>query len=216
MRKLTHAFALITPFSLPTWLSGGSYQARISEGRLGAYIRGERSIPDCERWVADLSSSAGARFDGFDPRVLRGIAACRCGAPPDLVAKYMDWKEFEGFCAALLSAVGYRVTQNIILNNPRAQIDILARGLSTALLVDCKHWTRSGGASALARASKAQWDRAGRLRVAMPGIEPMAVVLVSLAEERTRFVGGAAVVPVHTLGDFSDNVAGYLQYLTLR
>ena len=193
-----------------------SFPSRIPEEELAAYIDGRRPIQALDRWITEFRLGIGLGFDGFDPRVLRAIAACRSGAPPDLVARYMDWRGFEAFCAVLLNSMGYCITQNILLKKPRAQIDILARGLSASLLVDCKHWSRTRGWSALSRAAVAQGLRAERLRTAMPGVEPMAVVIVSLGDERARFVGGAAVVPVHTLADFSSKIEEYSAYLTMR
>ena len=194
----------------------GTLPTRIPEEKVAAYIDGSRPIRALDEWVSEFSSGIDPRFSGLDTRVLRAVAACRYGAPPDHVAKLMDWKRFESFCAALLGSMGYGTTQNIFLKKPRAQIDILARGPSRALLVDCKHWARTGGWSALEKAATAQARRAERLRESMPDLEPMAVVLVSLGDAQARFIGGGAVVPVHTLGDFSNRIEEYSDYLTLR
>ncbi len=149
------------------------------------------------------------------PSMVRALIALEAGAPPDLVAKYLDWRDFESFCARLMAVRGFSVTQDLRLKRPRAQIDILARSSSIALIVDCKHWAREKGLAGLSAAVERQVARARLLRKVMKEVEPMAVVVLSLVEERPRFVGGGAVVPLRALADFLDNALGYAGGLTL-
>lgn len=143
----------------------------------------------------------------------RAIVSCRTGADIGQVSALLDWTDFEHFCAALLRAWAYRVTENLVLSQPRIQIDILARSDSVALLVDCKHWTKGIGTSALARAAAAQTRRASLLRGKMSDVEPMIVVILILSNERPRYVRGTAVVPVHALRDFLTNLETYSESL---
>lgn len=106
------------------------------------------------------------------------------------------------FCASLLRARGYSVTENVTLTKPRIQIDILARSRSLALAVDCKHWSHGIGEAALVRAAAAQARRARIIRARMNQLEPLVVVLLVLSNEQARFVDGAAVVPIYALGSF--------------
>jgi len=189
---------------------------RHSEGILASYIDGSHQFPELERFVSQIAAELAPLFASFDARIVRAVAACTSGIPPETVSKFVDWKGFEGFCAALLTSMGYRTTQNILFRKPRAQIDILARGGNVALLIDCKHWTRSGGRAALWTAVLAQGRRADLVRASMKDIEPMAVVIVSVGDDSARFIDGAAVVPIHTLRDFADNIPRYSEHLGLR
>ncbi len=54
-----------------------------------------------------------------------------------------------------------------------------------------------------------QARRAGLLRAKMPYIEPIVVVVISLADEGARFVGDGVVVPLRTLSDFLSNLPMY-------
>jgi Holliday junction resolvase len=141
------------------------------------------------------------------------LAAVRLGVPPEEAASDLEWREFEGFCAALFKAKGFDVLENVTTTRPRVQVDLLARSSSITLIVDCKHWRRAMGASSLSRVVASQARRADLLRTKMEGLEPVVVVILSMADEQARYVDGAAVVPVFALADFLENLAGYTQGL---
>ena len=82
-----------------------------------------------------------------------------------------------------------------------------------ALAVDCKHWARARGGATLAAASEAQLRRARALRQKRPSLEPIASVILVLANQQERFSQGAAVVPVYALFDFLDNLDSYGELL---
>jgi len=65
------------------------------------------------------------------------------------------------------------------------------------------------GDASLARAAEAQAARARVVRARMEGLEPLAVVLLVLSNERARFVNGAAVVPIFALGSFLDSTDAF-------
>jgi hypothetical protein len=144
-------------------------------------------------------------------RMIRGMAAVKAGASLDDIGKTLSWREFESFCATLLRVKGFEVSENLTLTRPRAQIDILARSHSIALVVDCKHWAKEMGPSALDRVVMAQARRAQLLRSKRPELEPMIVVVLSLANESGRYVRPGVVVPVHTLGDFISGLTSYTE-----
>jgi Restriction endonuclease len=189
--------------------------ARVPRAGLGAFIQGGRGPPRAEHALAAVRGefSLAARPD--DLRVFRAITACRLGALPEDVARFLDWRDFESFCATILRAADYTVTENLLLRNPRLQIDILARSPSIALVVDCKHWARERGPSTMGRVAAAQAQRALRLRAKMSHLEPMAVVVLALSNEQARFVGGAAVVPIGVLGGFLRDLPSFVQELSL-
>ena len=143
------------------------------------------------------------------------MAACREGIAPESVSRLLDWKEFEAFCADLLRAYGYRVTENIQLKRPRAQIDIFARSSLIALAVDCKHTRRAAGPSAVSEWVLAQIRRAELLRRQVEDSSPIASAILVLNDGQVRFVSGGAVVPVFALRSFADDVLGYSEYLRL-
>ena len=146
--------------------------------------------------------------------MLRAVCACRLGAPVELVSRHVDWRGFESLCAALLASIGYTVRRNVRFRRPRAEVDVLATGRSVTLLVDCKHWRRDPGVSSYAKMAEAQRKRAERVRSTLDTVSPIGIVIVTLGESQTRFVDGAAVVPIHTLADFSENVLAYSEQMT--
>lgn len=187
--------------------------APLTSGALRKLMAGElddMAVAELERLKLELYGDAGKEESG---RVLRAILACTRGARLEDVARTLDWKEFESFCADLLRTRGFTVTENLLISRPRAQIDILARSDLVTLAVDCKHWKRSTGSSSISRCASSQRKRARLLRARAQDLEPIASVILLLAEEQLRFVGGAAVVPVRTLGSFLDGIAGYSDLL---
>ncbi len=189
--------------------------ALVTERNVERFMGGGLSLDFFGKRVRQAVDSLGILNPSDGPSVLRALVAMEAGAPPDLVSRYLDWKDFEGFCARLVAARGFAVTLDLRLNRPRAQIDVLARSSSIALLVDCKHWARARGVGGLSAVVEKQAARARLVRKAMKDVEPMAVVVLSLVEERPKFVGGGAVVPMKALGDFLDNVLAYASNLTL-
>ena len=150
---------------------------------------------------------------GLDGRVLRAIRALSWGYPAEQVGRHLDWKLFEGYCAAILKAAGFEVKENLHQTKPRIQVDILAWSRSSALMVDCKHWSRGMGPAGLAKAVGAQKRRAQLVRKKSPNTPPMVVVVLVLADEAARFVEGGAVVPVFALRDFVENFESYADRL---
>ena len=182
---------------------------RVPAGELGAFIEGTRRLPRADAVVETVSSYFTPEASKPDPLVVRALSACLMGATPDQVSGFLGWRDFERFCALILRARGFEVLENIVLTNPRAQIDLVARTTSSALIIDCKHWSKVMGPSALLRAVSAQEERAVLLRARMPSVEPMLIVIVSLSDGGARFAGNGAVVPLRTLPDFVSNLALY-------
>ena len=185
----------------------------LSDQRIERFLEGEDVSREALQALRSLEAELGAPLSPGGERILRAVAACAVGVPPESVARFLDWRGFEMFCASLLRSRGYSVTENINLTKPRVQIDLLARSRSLALLVDCKHWKHGMGASALIRAASAQTERAKVLRGRMRDVEPLVVVLLVLSNEQARFVDGAAVVPIYALGSFLSDIDAYSELL---
>jgi hypothetical protein len=187
----------------------------LSGHNLEKFMAGELALSAYEERVAKVANAVGIVEPTFGYRVLRAMVAMDAGSSPDLVARYLSWKDFEEFCSYLMRAKGFGVTRDLRLTRPRVQIDILARSPSIALIVDCKHWSHVRGPAALSQVVAKQRARAAVVRRKMKDVEPMAVVVLSLAEERPRYVEGGAIVPIRILGDFLDNVSCYSWDLAL-
>ena len=138
--------------------------------------------------------------------VLAAAALVGMGVRVEDVSEKLNWKDFELFCGAMLRGWGYNVRMNVVFTNPRTQIDIIASTPSSALVVDCKHWAKNRGISALAKVVEAQKLRARLARAKLKELKPMAVAIFVLWDERTRFLNGAAIVPAYTLSDFLSNM----------
>lgn len=178
--------------------------ARVSEAKLGGFMRGELALADAIRLERELSLELGIEPSEGNRKVLHGLVAIRLGLPAKAVAGHLGWRDFESFCAALFRARGYDVRENLYLRKPRAQVDVVAIGPSRVVSVDCKHWRRDHGPSALSRIALAQKMRSQLLRKVIPGEKPILSVILSLSAPSGDFVDGVAVVPIGALRDFMD------------
>ena len=64
------------------------------------------------------------------------------GLPIDEISVALDWKDFEGLTAEILSSKHFGVIKNLIMTKPRMEIDVIGIRLGIAILIDCKHWKR--------------------------------------------------------------------------
>jgi hypothetical protein len=155
----------------------------------------------------ELAAELNLRPGSPEP-VLAALALARLGLDIDRIAESLDWKDFEDLCAAAMVAAGYRVTKNVRLRKPTRQIDIVAESTDFALVVDCKHWRRSVGAAGIGPVALAQAERASLLERSLPGKAALPVIL-TMVDNRVRFVRGVAVVPVVALRDFLSSVSRF-------
>src|SRR5712691_10207899 len=140
-------------------------------------------------------------------RALIALTLCRLGTRPELISNSLDWREFERFCSGLLRSSGFEVHEDVRLRKPRAQIDILAMGSSFALSVDCKHSSRLMSTADLRRVAEAQLRRSQLFRnAARAEARPILSAILTLSEQRERFVEGVAIVPLFTLRDFVGSI----------
>ena len=143
-------------------------------------------------------------------------ALLKTGAQPDEVSRLLSWKDFEHLSAALLKASGYAARENVVLTKPRAQLDIVATGVSVILSVDCKHHNRGSSPSTLAKFATDQLRRSALLRKKVDDRRPIVSVILSMSEPEGKFVGGVAVVPVRTLRSFLTSIDSYMGLLELH
>ena len=141
--------------------------------------------------------------------VLAALDLIASGVPEEEAARFLTWKDFEGFCAQLLRASGYAVRENVYLSHPRAQIDLVASGPLFVINLDCKRWKRAPSRSALEDFALAQLRRSRLLRRNMDDPRPIISVVLSLSESAGSFVEGVAVVPLRALRNFLETVESY-------
>lgn len=165
--------------------------------------------------LSDVAQKLGLPPDAPMDEQLAGLALCSRGATPESVARSLSWKDFEGFCSKILRAKGYQVRENIYLRKPRAQVDVLGVSSRISVAVDCKHWSRSSGYSALGRLVDSQKARAKRLHDTLDRIGLIAAVILTLTDQGARFVNGGAIVPIFALGSFLDSIDSHEEHLDL-
>jgi hypothetical protein len=166
--------------------------------------------------LADACLDLGLDKDDVTSPVCVGYALLKMGAEPDEVSRLLTWRQFEQLSAALLRASGYSVMENITLTKPRAQLDVVAKGTSLLLNVDCKHYRRGNSPSALSKFAGDQLRRSTLLRKKIDDRRPIASVILSMSEPEGKFVRGVAVVPVRTLQNFLTTIDSYLGLLELK
>ena len=91
------------------------------------------------------------------------VALLEHGFPVDEISIVLDWRDFEGLTAEILTSKGFAVIKNMILTKPRMEIDVIGIRLGIAILIDCKHWKRYSTYS-LTNAVKKQIERTKKLR----------------------------------------------------
>ena len=68
------------------------------------------------------------------------ISFLQHGLPLDEISIALDWRDFEGLTAEILSSKNFAVIKNLMLTKPRMEIDVVGIRLGIAILIDCKHW----------------------------------------------------------------------------
>lgn len=144
-------------------------------------------------------------------RLRAAVELLKAGSAMDLVSEALDWKDFEGLAAEILSCHGFAVMRNLVLTKPRMEIDVVGVRLGVAMLIDCKHWKRYSSA-VLATAVRKQIERTRhyvsktRGAVAVP-------VIVTLYQDRMSFIDRVPIVPIFQFSSFVDEFYGSLDDL---
>ncbi|RMW36873.1 MAG: hypothetical protein EA447_07550, partial [Nitrosopumilus sp.] len=110
-----------------------------------------------------LKNQIGTKEDDFyyfeeGDKLKIAISLLEKGFPIDEIAIALDWKDFEGLTAEILSSKNFAVMKNMILTKPRMEIDVVGIRLGVAILIDCKHWKRYS-MSSLSSVVKKQIER---------------------------------------------------------
>ena len=139
------------------------------------------------------------------------ISLLEKGLPIDEISIVLDWKDFEGLTAEILSSKNFAVMKNMILTKPRMEIDVIGIRLGVAILIDCKHWKRYS-MSSLSSVVKKQIERTRQYVAKTEGA--MAVpVIVTLYRDKVDFIENVPIVPIFQLSSFVDEFYGNIDQM---
>ncbi len=168
-------------------------------------VRRSREESRARELIEEVALQLGAGSSSQE-RAVMAVALVKAGEPPESVSSLMSWREFEDFCAGILEATGYSVARNIVITNPRRQLDLFAESSGFALSVDCKHWTKGLSPSELARVATDQVERTLLYKAKRSLQTPVLPVILTLLDVPARVVRGVPVVPIFALRDFLASV----------
>ena len=134
------------------------------------------------------------------------VALLEKGYPIDEISIGLDWRDFEGLTAEILSEKNFAVLKNMMLTKPRMEIDVVGIRLGIAILIDCKHWKRYS-ASALSTAVKKQIERTKQYVAKTPGSIAVPVI-VTLYQDKIDFIDNVPIVPIFQFSSFVDEFYG--------
>lgn len=166
------------------------------------------------RMLQEMSQNTIGKFDGQTAEFEDGdklkftILALQKGVQIDEAAEHLDWKDFEGLAATVLEMMDFATIRNLILTNPRMEIDVVGIKLGVAMLIDCKHWKRHSQ-SALQEAVRKQVERT-RHYVAKTDGAVAAPVIVTLYQDKVSFIDKVPIVPIFQLAAFVEEFYGNL------
>ena len=139
------------------------------------------------------------------------ISLLERGCPIDEISAALDWRDFEGLTAEVLSSKNFAVIKNMILTKPRMEIDVIGIRLGIAILIDCKHWKRYN-ISSLTSAVKKQIERTKKYVENTQG--SMAVpVIVTLFQDKVNFIENVPIVPISQFSSFIDEFYGNIEQM---
>ena len=133
------------------------------------------------------------------------------GYPIDEISIALDWRDFEGLTAEVLSEKNFAVIKNMMLTKPRMEIDVVGIRLGIAILIDCKHWKRYSS-SALSTAVKKQIERTKQYVAKTPGAIAVPVI-VTLYQDDVDFIGNVPIVPISQFASFVDEFYGNIDQM---
>lgn len=133
------------------------------------------------------------------------------GFPIDEISIALDWKDFEGLTAEILSSKDFAVIKNMILTKPRKEIDVIGVRLGIAILIDCKHW-KQYSSSSLTAAVKKQIERTKQYVAKTPGAIAVPVI-VTLYQDKINFIESVPIVPIFQFSSFIDEFYGNIDQM---
>jgi len=133
------------------------------------------------------------------------------GLSLDEISIVLDWRDFEGLTAEILSSKNFAVIKNLMLTKPRMEIDVVGIRLGIAILIDCKHW-KQYNQSSLTSAVRKQIERTKQYVAKTSG--SMAVpVIVTLFQDKIDFIDKVPIVPIFQFSSFIDEFYGNLEQM---
>jgi len=139
------------------------------------------------------------------------IELIKNGFPISEIAIALNWKNFEGLVAEMLSSKDFAIIKNLILTKPRMEIDVVGIRLGIAMLVDCKHWKRYSH-STLTSAVKKQIERTKHYVLKTQGAIAVPVI-VTLYQDKLDFINRVPIVPIFQFSSFIDEFYGNLDHM---
>ncbi|MEM2302618.1 MAG: hypothetical protein QXM89_00885 [Candidatus Bathyarchaeia archaeon] len=149
-------------------------------------------------------------------KVQIAIYCLNLATDPLYISKYLNWREFEDFTAAIVDAYGYVVYRSFRFKsiNRRWEVDILAIKKPILLCLNCKHFLKQSWSS-LRRAALEEFERAEALRQALPKLklEPKPAkgwrilpTLITLLTPKFKFYDKIPIVKVTELRSFLEEL----------
>ena len=139
------------------------------------------------------------------------IALLENGFPIDEISIALDWRDFEGLTAEILSSKNFAVIKNMMLTKPRMEIDVVGIRLGIAILIDCKHWKRYS-TSSLTNAVKKQIERTKKYVAKTQGSIAVPVI-VTLFQDKINFIENVPIVPIFQFSSFIDEFYGNIEQM---
>jgi hypothetical protein len=133
------------------------------------------------------------------------------GLPIDEISIFLDWRDFEGLTAEILSSKNFAVIKNMMLTKPRMEIDVVGIRLGIAILIDCKHWKRYS-TSSLTSAVKKQIERTKKYVEKTQGSIAVPVI-VTLFQDKVDFIQNVPIVPIFQFSSFIDEFYGNIDQM---
>jgi hypothetical protein len=142
-------------------------------------------------------------------RLRTSILAISMGAPIDEISRLLGWQDFESLAAEVLEKRDFDTTKNVILKNPRMQIDVIGIKSDVAILIDCKHWNNMNQSS-LQEAVRKQIIRTKQF-VSKHKVKGAIPAIVTLYQHNVQFIDKVPIIPIHQLDSFCDEFYGNLE-----
>ena len=158
-----------------------------------------------------IKNDIGSKQDNFyhfevSDKLKIAVALLEKGFPIDDISIALDWRDFEGLTAEILSSKDFAVIKNMILTKPRMEIDVIGIRLGIAILIDCKHWKRYS-TSSLTSAVKKQIERTKKYVEKTQGAIAVPVI-VTLYQDKVNFIDNVPIVPIFQFSSFIDEFYG--------
>ncbi len=163
-----------------------------------------------------LKNNIGSKQDDFyyfesSDKLKIAIALLEKGLPIDEISVFLDWRDFEGLTAEILSSKDFAVIKNMMLTKPRMEIDVVGIRLGIAMLIDCKHWKRYS-TSSLTSAVKKQIERTKKYVEKTQGSIAVPVI-VTLFQDKVDFIENVPIVPIFQFSSFVDEFYGNIDQM---